>query len=51
MLSKVVNCNSNVLQTGSGAKPLAAGQFLVSFLKKKAILIPLDHVSQVFRAI
>ena len=32
---------------GVGAKPLAVGQFL----EKKAILMPLDHISQVFRAI
>ena len=33
-------CNSNVSQTGSG-----------NFLEEKAILIPLDHISHVFRAI
>ena len=35
---------------GLGAKPPAAGRFC-KFLEKKAILIPLDHISHVFTAI
>ena len=35
---------------GLGAEPPAARQFC-KFLKKKAILIPLDHISYVFTAI
>ena len=35
---------------GLGAKPPAAGDFY-KFLEKKAILIPLDHFSHVFKAI
>ena len=34
----------------SGAKSPDAGQFFVIFWKKKAILIPLDHISHVFIA-
>ena len=34
-----------------GAPLPAAGQFFVIFWKKKAILISLDHISHVFRAI
>ena len=34
---------------GLGEKPPAAGQFFVSFWK--AILMPLDHISQVFKGI
>ena len=62
-LSKEVYRNSNVTQTGvwgrspmppeameSGAKSPDAGQFFVIFWKKKAILIPLDHISHVFIA-
>ena len=36
---------------GLGAKPPAVERFFVTFLEKKAILMPLDHFSQVFRAI
>ena len=32
---------------GLGAKSPAAGRFLLIFWKKKAILIPLDHISYV----
>ena len=35
---------------GLGAKPPAAGRFLWVFWKK-AILMPLDHISHVFKAI
>ena len=36
---------------GLGAKARAAGRLFVIFWKEKAILMPLDHISQVFRAI
>ena len=36
---------------GFGAKPTAVGRFFVSFLEKTAILMPLNHISHVFRAI
>ena len=36
---------------GLGAKPPAVGQYFVMFWKKTAILMPLNHNSQVFRAI
>ena len=36
---------------GLGAKPPAVGRFFVIFWKKKAILMPLNHISQVFIAI
>ena len=35
---------------GLGAKPPAAGRFFVIFWKK-VVLIPLDHIFHVFRAI
>ena len=35
---------------GLGAPPPAARRFLVFFWKKKAILLPLDHILHVFRA-
>ena len=35
---------------GLGAKPQPQGDFC-KFLEKKSILIPLDHISHVFRAI
>ena len=35
---------------GLGVKPPAAGQFFV-IVWKKAILVPLDHISNVFTAI
>ena len=34
---------------GLGAKPPAVGRFFVSFLEKTAILMPLNHISHVFR--
>ena len=36
---------------GLGAKPLAVGRFFVSFLEKTAILMPLNHISYMFRII
>ena len=36
---------------GPGAKPTSAARFLVIFLEKMLFLMPLDHVSHVFRAI
>ena len=36
---------------GLGVKPPAAGQVFIIFLEKIAILMPLDHISHVFRAI
>ena len=36
---------------GLGAKLPAVGRFFVIFWEKKAILMPLYHISQVFRAI
>ena len=58
-IGQISATNSNVSQTrvcrrrlwGSGAKPLAAGLFFVSFCGKLAILMPLDHILHVFRAI
>ena len=42
---------SNVSQTGVwGQSPQQLGDFC-KFLGKKAILIPLDHISHLFRAI
>ena len=35
---------------GLGAKPPATGRFFYNFLVKKAILMPLNHISQVFKA-
>ena len=34
-----------------GRSPQPLGDFLYNFLKKKAILLPLDHISNVFRTI
>ena len=36
---------------GLRAKPPAVGRFFVIFRKKKAFLMPLNRISQVFRAI
>ena len=36
---------------GLGAKPLAVARFFAMFWKKKAVQMPLGHISQVFRAI
>ena len=60
--SKEVYCNSNVSQTGvwgrspqppeaMGSGSFALGRWAIfpNFLEKKAILIPLDHISHVFR--
>ena len=49
VLSKLVY--SNVSQTGVwGRRPQLQGN-LCTFLEKKAILIPLDHISHMFKAI
>ena len=36
---------------GLGTEPPATGQIFVILLEKKAILIPMDSISHVFRAI
>ena len=36
---------------GLGAKPPTVGQFFVIFLEKKAVLMSLNHISHMFRAI
>ena len=58
VLSKKAYCNSNVLLTGvwgQSPQPLeamrAGGEAIFrSVLEKKAVLTPLDHISQVFGA-
>ena len=50
-LSKDVYCNSNVSQTVVWRRsPQPLGGFL-KFFEKIAILIPLDHISHVFKTI
>ena len=39
------------MEDRQGAKPPAVGRFFVIFWNKKAILMPLNHILQVFRAI
>ena len=51
-MSELGKVKLNVSQTGSGAKPPAAGRIFVVFcFGKKAILVPLDHISHMFSAI
>ena len=64
VLSKEVHCKITYHRRGMGAEPPPAGGYgglgsetpsrwaiFRNFLENKAILIPLDHISHVFRAI
>ena len=50
MMSKLVYLKC-ITDRDLGTKSTAAGQFHVIFLKKIAILMPLDHILRVFRVI
>ena len=40
-----------ITDEGLGPKPQLLGNFFAFFLEKKAILMPLDYISHVFRTI